>query len=158
MAASNQWLEKSGERRECNMPSNLQKQSPVISLSYAADSRKSNFQHWKWQLSNSNIYLKWILSNLFSPQFLSSVFALFEDGSNLTLPSSWEHSVTWMFHPGFHSWKEWHVNWVVPVKWHQPGLCRKPGIILGHFCFSLDGKLCHCPGWERRDATHCCDY
>lgn len=60
-----------------------------------------------------------MLSNLPSPPFLSSV-ALFEDGSKLTLPSSWEHSVTWMSYAGFHNWKEGHMNWVVPVKWHQP--------------------------------------
>lgn len=95
------------------------------------------------------------------PSWFLSPVALFGDGSRQTLPSYWEHSVTPIFHPDFDSWVVWHMNWVAPGKWHQPDFAESLESYLkkvGHFCLSVEGNFCYCPGWERADAIPGCDY
>lgn len=58
---------------------------------------------------------------------------------------SWDHSVTWMSHPGSPSQKEGH-ELSGTSEMASARVCTKPGTILEQFCFSLDGKLHHARG------------
>lgn len=70
---------------------------------------------------------------------------------------SWEHSVTWMSHPGSHSQKEGH-ELSGTSEMASARVCTKAWNHTGTVLLFTGWETSPCPGWERKDATPCCDY